>query len=103
MKYELTIDHLKGTFVEGAILVEWLKEDGDSVTYGTPIAIVETRKKTVTLSAIATGILHHTREEWDRLSMDDSIGFILGTDETNHQPPLQKSDEDGSVCSVPRP
>ncbi len=76
MKYEITISHLKGTFVEGAILVEWLKEDGALVSCGEPVATVETRKKTVDIQAPADGVLSHACKEWDRLSLDDIIGFI---------------------------
>ena len=76
MKTEITISHLKGTFVEGAILVEWLKEDGALVGCGDSVATVETRKKTVDIPAPVGGILIHSCEEWDRLSLDEPIGFI---------------------------
>lgn len=76
MKLEITISHLKGTFVEGAILVEWLKEDGSTVNCGELVATVETRKKTVDIPAPAGGVLIHACREWDRLSLDKPIGFI---------------------------
>ena len=76
MKSEITISHLKGTFVEGAILVEWLKEDRSIVKYGELIAAVETRKQTADIPSPADGILIQTCKEWDRLSLDQPIGFI---------------------------
>ena len=48
---------LSDSMVQGTI-VRWLKQDGDQISQGEPLAEVETDKATVTFEADADGTLH---------------------------------------------
>lgn len=63
--------------VEEIILVEWLKADGDQVSVGEPIALLETDKTQTEVEALHDGILRIAVQPGpDPLSPDTVLGQI---------------------------
>ena len=54
-----------GESVTEAILVEWLKAEGDSVALDEPLCVLETDKADVELPAPAAGALHQLKSSGD--------------------------------------
>jgi len=54
---EVTMPRLDESMTTGK-LIEWLKNEGDQVREGEPIALVEGEKTTFEIEAPASGILH---------------------------------------------
>ena len=65
-----------GESVTSAILVEWLKSDGESVTVDEPIAVIETDKADVELSAPSSGILQTARADGETIEIGETIATI---------------------------
>ena len=65
-----------GESVTSAILVEWLKSDGESVTVDEPIAVIETDKADVELPAPSSGILQTARADGDTIEIGETIATI---------------------------
>lgn len=76
MRTELKITHLGGVMVEGAIIVAWLKQEGEAVKKGTPVVTVETRKITADVPAPADGILRQFFPAGARVKISDTIGAV---------------------------
>src|SRR5215472_10018409 len=66
---------LSDSMEEGTI-VRWLKEDGDQVAQGEPLAEVETDKATVTFDADADGTLHILVHEGETVPIGRPIAQI---------------------------
>ncbi len=80
-----------GESVTDAILVEWLKSDGEAVTVDEPLAVIETDKADVELPAPSAGVLHTLKADGDTIEIGETIATI---------------DEDGKAVSkaeVPAP
>ncbi len=73
-----------GESVTDAILVEWLKSDGEAVTVDEPLAVIETDKADVELPAPSAGVLHTLKADGDTIEVGETIATI---------------DEDGEVVS----
>ncbi len=65
-----------GESVTSAILVEWLKSDGEAVTVDEPIAVIETDKADVELPAPSSGVLHTVRADGDTIEIGETIATI---------------------------
>lgn len=65
-----------GESVTSAILVEWLKSDGESVTVDEPIAVIETDKADVELPAPSSGILQTARADGETIEIGETIATI---------------------------
>ena len=65
-----------GESVTGAILVEWLKLDGEAVAVDEPIAVIETDKADVELPAPSSGVLHTLRADGDTIEIGETIATI---------------------------
>lgn len=65
-----------GESVTSAILVEWLKSDGEAVTVDEPIAVIETDKADVELPAPSSGILQTARADGDTIEIGETIATI---------------------------
>ena len=65
-----------GESVTSAILVEWLKSDGDAVTVDEPIAVIETDKADVELPAPSSGILQTARADGETIEIGETIATI---------------------------
>jgi pyruvate dehydrogenase E2 component (dihydrolipoamide acetyltransferase) len=65
-------------------IVEWLKSEGESVTAGEPLVVIETDKAAVDLEAPATGILSHvTAKVGDEAPVGHVIAVILAPGEAD--------------------
>lgn len=63
-------------------IVEWLKAEGEAVTAGEPLVVVETDKAAVDLEAPATGILSRvTAQVGDEVPVGQVIAVILAPGE----------------------
>src|SRR5512146_306617 len=63
-------------------IVEWLKAEGQHVTAGEPLVVVETDKAAVDLEAPATGILAQiSAQVGDEVPVAQVIGVILSAEE----------------------
>lgn len=65
-----------GESVTSAILVEWLKLDGEAVAVDEPIAVIETDKADVELPAPSSGVLHTLRADGDTIEIGETIATI---------------------------
>lgn len=65
-----------GESVTEAILVEWLKADGEMVQMDEPVAVLETDKADVELPATASGVLKRLRNEGETINVGEAIGQI---------------------------
>ena len=72
---EVVMPRLSDSMEEGTI-VRWLKQDGDTVTHGEPLAEVETDKATVTFDADADGTLHILVAEGETVALGAVIAQI---------------------------
>jgi 2-oxoglutarate dehydrogenase E2 component (dihydrolipoamide succinyltransferase) len=59
-----------------AVLVEWLKQDGEAVKVDEPIATLETDKAAVEIAADRAGVLKHRKHAGDRVRVGDVIATI---------------------------
>src|SRR5262245_44159593 len=81
MATKVFMEALSPTMEEGR-LVKWLKNEGDAVKTGEPIAEVETDKAIMELVARSDGILRKRLvNEGDSRPVGDLVGLIAGADE----------------------
>jgi pyruvate/2-oxoglutarate dehydrogenase complex dihydrolipoamide acyltransferase (E2) component len=71
----INVPKLGVSMTEGTI-VEWLVADGDSVTEGQPIYVIETDKVENEVEATASGTVRITGEEGETYSVGQAIGEI---------------------------
>jgi pyruvate dehydrogenase E2 component (dihydrolipoamide acetyltransferase) len=72
---EVVMPRLSDSMEEGTI-VRWLKQDGERVSEGEPLAEVETDKATVTFDADAEGTLHILVGEGETVPIGKPIAQI---------------------------
>lgn len=77
MKTEVKVPSV-GESVKEAILVEWFKQDGDSVQKDDILFLIETDKVTLEVTAEASGVLSTKAKIGDTVAIDETIGFIDG-------------------------
>lgn len=65
-----------GESVTEAILVEWLKEDGDYVEEDEPVCLIETDKADAELPAPAAGVLKRLKEDGDTIKVGETVAEI---------------------------
>src|SRR3954470_9802164 len=65
-----------GESVTNAILIQWLKNDGDTIARDEAVAILETDKANVDLPAPAAGVLRQTRKAGDTVNVGEPIGQV---------------------------
>ena len=71
-----------GIAQETGLLIEWLKAEGESVTKGEPLMVVETDKATEEIEAATTGILANvTASPGDEIPVGQVIALILAPGE----------------------
>ena len=92
---EVVMPRLSDAMEEGTI-VRWLKQDGDPVSRGDPLAEVETDKATVTFDADADGILRILAGEGATVAIGAVIARIGESDETPAE-----SDQNGRPKASP--
>ncbi len=72
-----------GMAMEDVLFTEWLKQPGDEVAPGEPVAVVETDKSTVELSGTTAGRLsRHLVEPGARVPGGTTVAYLLVADET---------------------
>jgi 2-oxoglutarate dehydrogenase E2 component (dihydrolipoamide succinyltransferase) len=62
--------------ISDAVLVEWLKGDGEVVRVDEPVATLETDKAAVEIAATASGVLHHAHKAGDKVLVGDVLGRV---------------------------
>ena len=65
-----------GVTVKQVTIVEWLVEDGETVSAGDPIITVATDKTEVEVEATADGVLHHGAAPEEEHAVGAKIGSI---------------------------
>ena len=72
-----------GMAMEDVLFTEWLKQPGDAVEAGEPVAVVETDKSTVELSGTTAGTLsRHLVEAGARVAGGTTVAYLLGEGES---------------------
>ncbi len=95
-----------GMAAEDVLLSEWLKEPGDEVAEGEPVAVVETDKATVELSGTSAGRLsRHLVEAGARVPGGTTVAYLLskGENEPGTAAPIQSSVAEPEVESPRAP
>ena len=88
-----------GMAMEDVLFCEWLKQPGDEVAPGEPVAVVETDKSTVELSGTSAGRLgRHLVEAGSRVPGGTTVAYLLGAGETE---PGAAVIEDGASAVAP--
>jgi pyruvate dehydrogenase E2 component (dihydrolipoamide acetyltransferase) len=77
---------------ESGTIVEWLKENGETVTIGEPILVIETDKVAIDVESPATGVIDGIRAEvGEQLPIGTVIAYILAPGEA--LPSIEKLEE----------
>ncbi len=77
-----------GMAPDDVTLVSWLKQPGDALTPGEPIALVETSKAELEIEADAAGVLgRHLFAERDRVAPGTTIAYLLKPGESEPDAP----------------
>ena len=79
-----------GESVTEAILVEWMKSDGDSVKTDDPICVIETDKADVELPSPASGILRTLKHDGDTIQVGEAIARIEESDSESPPTPVSE-------------
>lgn len=93
MKEELeagVLPQIPGISAEGAKLVRWLKKDGDSVSPGQAVALVETCDGWIEMPVTVPGVLRHAVEASASVSIGEVL-FRVEADPTIWPPTPRKS------------
>src|SRR5262245_15169981 len=72
---EIRVPRLAESISE-AVLVQWLKQDGEQVAADEPIATLETDKAAVEIPADRAGVLRHARQVGDKVEVGDVIARV---------------------------
>ena len=87
MATEITMPQMGFDMTEG-VIAAWLKNEGDPVTKGEPIAEIETDKTTIQIESFASGILRKiVVPAGQRVPVGQVIGIIADPDEAVSAPP----------------
>ncbi|MEI6407060.1 MAG: biotin/lipoyl-containing protein [Actinomycetes bacterium] len=71
-----------GMAMDNAVLLEWLKNPGDPVAAGDVIAVIETDKTTLDLTAETGGVLgKHRYQPNDEVPVGNTISVVLAPGE----------------------
>ncbi len=91
MKVDIKVPEV-GESVREAILVEWLKKDGDVVEKDEPLFVIETDKVTLEVPAADSGILETMVEEGELVEIGKVVGRIdtSGTVEKKQAAPVTR-------------
>lgn len=71
-----------GMAMDNAVLLEWLKQPGDAINIGDPIAVIETDKTTMEITAETSGLLgRHRYSVNDEVPAGNTITVVLSPGE----------------------
>lgn len=90
MKVEVKVPSV-GESVKEAILVEWYKQDGESVEKDDLLFLIETDKVTLEVAAEASGTLSTKAEVGDTVAIGDVVGYI--DSEAEAKEPAEKEEK----------
>ncbi len=80
-----------GESITEAVLLEWLKAEGDRVADGEPICLLETDKANVELPAPGAGVLHILKQQGETIHIGETIARLdAPTAEPRPPEPLPK-------------
>ena len=80
-----------GMAMDNAVLLEWTKQPGDQVNAGETVAVIETDKTTLDLTAETSGILgKHRYQPNDEVPVGNTIAVILAPGEVEQMSNLSK-------------
>lgn len=68
-------------FMAEGTITEWLKQDGETVEAGEPVAIIETSKIVVEVESPASGTFYKTQPVGSTVSVGEAIALIVQQDE----------------------
>jgi 2-oxoglutarate dehydrogenase E2 component (dihydrolipoamide succinyltransferase) len=75
MAVEIKVPSVGEAITEG-VIARWLKADGDAVREGEPVYELETEKASTEVSAPASGVLHTTAKEGQKVAVGSVVGRI---------------------------
>lgn len=71
-----------GMAMDNAVLLEWLKQPGDAINVGDPVAVIETDKTTMEIAAETSGVLgKHRYSINDEVPAGNTIAVVLSPGE----------------------
>jgi pyruvate dehydrogenase E2 component (dihydrolipoamide acetyltransferase) len=71
-----------GMAMDNAVLLEWLKQPGDPVNAGDAIAVIETDKTTMDLTAETSGVMgQHRCKPNDEVPVGNTVAVVLAPGE----------------------
>ena len=71
-----------GMAMDNAVLLEWLKQPGDAINVGDPVAVIETDKTTMEIPAETSGVLgKHRFSVNDEVPVGNTITVVLSPGE----------------------
>src|SRR5687767_7136287 len=65
-----------GESISEAVLLRWVKNDGDTVAAGDPVVELETDKANVEVPSTASGVLRHAKKVGDSVRIGETIARI---------------------------
>jgi 2-oxoglutarate dehydrogenase E2 component (dihydrolipoamide succinyltransferase) len=107
MSVDIKVPSVGESITEGT-LSRWFKKDGDAVRAEEPLFELETEKATTEIAAPATGILHITTQEGQKLAIGSVVGRIEESAEGGGKQPVAKAKPkqaktDGEAAPKPLP
>jgi 2-oxoglutarate dehydrogenase E2 component (dihydrolipoamide succinyltransferase) len=96
MTVDITIPTV-GESIQEAVLAQWMKQNGDRVSKGDPVLVIETDKVTLEIPAEADGVLVILTEAGTTVR----IGAVVGRIETEGQPAESPAAESSSPPEPP--
>jgi 2-oxoglutarate dehydrogenase E2 component (dihydrolipoamide succinyltransferase) len=93
-----------GESITEAVLVRWMKADGDLVQRDEPICELETDKANFDLPAPESGVLHPARKEGDSVRVGETIGRIdeaADTSQAKAKPTPVKAEPEAKAKPTP--
>jgi pyruvate dehydrogenase E2 component (dihydrolipoamide acetyltransferase) len=83
---------------ESGTLVEWLKQEGDTVKKGDPLFVILTAKATIEIEAPESGILRGiTAKKDDVIPVTEVIAYIVSPDEKFEAPAAKSAETNATV------
>ena len=92
-----------GESVSEAILVEWLKEDGDRVEVDESLCVIETDKADAELPAPAAGVVTRVKNEGDIVQVGDAVATIDEAAAGSSSGPPPSQDETSAAATTAAP
>ncbi|MCZ6634046.1 MAG: 2-oxoglutarate dehydrogenase complex dihydrolipoyllysine-residue succinyltransferase [bacterium] len=99
MRLDVEVPEL-GESITEAILVEWLKADGDAVGLDESICVIETDKADVELPSPAAGVLRTLKSNGDTIQVGEAIAQI---EEGEGAPPVKEKPAEEVFAPTPEP